>query len=193
MNIVDLIIIASLLAFAGFGAWKGFILEIGQILALSGGIICANRFYRITAMMLEESIASEQIRTVAAYLIVFLGVAIIIAFIAKALHRFFQYIEMNWLNRVLGFLLGACKGFLLVALCIFVIDLLPQVEELRARIHADSQMYRVTKSLNDWLMTSIDMSDTYKDAESKAKDMFQGGDALQKQVDLLKKVDEKKK
>ncbi len=180
MSIVDLVIIAILIAFAGMGAWRGFVIEIGQIIGLAGGIIVANKTHTILATMFESSIANPQVRLVVAYLSIFLVITILVAFMAKAVSKMFEFLMLNWLNRLLGAVFGIVKGFLIVSVVIFAIDMLPQAESLRGQLHSGSSMYKLSKAMNDWIMTNIDMSDTYKDVEGKVQSQFQGDESLEK-------------
>ena len=184
-TIVDLVIIAILIAFGGMGAWRGFVIEIGQIIGLAGGIIVANKTHQILASMFESQITNPQVRLVVAYMSIFLIITFLVAFMAKAVQKMFEFLMLSWLNRLLGAVFGMVKGFLIVSVVIFAIDLLPQTEGLRAQLHDGSGMYKLSKAMNDWIMTNIDASDTFKDVENKVKSQYQGGESLDKAAKYL--------
>lgn len=113
MNWVDIVIIAGAVLFGLLGLWQGFIKALFGILGLIVGIALAGHFYQPLALKLSSEGAAWA--GVAAYTII-LVVTVIVAgvagwFVAKMVHA----LPFGWLDRLLGFILGAFMGSMLCA------------------------------------------------------------------------------
>lgn len=123
MNWVDIAIIVVAVLFGLLGLWQGFIKALFGILGLIGGIVLAGHFYHPLALKLSSEGATWA--GIAAYAIILIVVVIIAGvagwFVAKMVHA----LPFGWLDRLLGFILGAFMGSMLCAavlaiLCKFV-------------------------------------------------------------------------
>jgi membrane protein required for colicin V production len=113
MNWVDIAIIAVTILFGLLGLWQGFIKALFGIAGLVGGIALAGHFYHGLALKLSSEGATWA--GIAAYAIILL-VTIIVAgvvgwFVAKMVHA----LPFGWVDRVIGFILGAFMGCMLCA------------------------------------------------------------------------------
>jgi membrane protein required for colicin V production len=113
MNWVDIAIIAGAVLFGLLGFWQGFIKALFGILGLIVGIALAGHFYQPLALKLSSEGAAWA--GIAAYAII-LVVTVIVAgvagwFVAKMVHA----LPFGWLDRLLGFILGAFMGSMLCA------------------------------------------------------------------------------
>ena len=113
MNWVDIVIIAGAVLFGLLGFWQGFIKALFGILGLIVGIVLARHFYQGLALKLSSEGAAWA--GVAAYAIILIVTVIVVGvagwFVAKMVH----VLPFGWLDRLLGFILGAFMGSMLCA------------------------------------------------------------------------------
>jgi len=157
------IVIALILAFFAFnGLRHGFIHEIARIISLVGGFICASKFNGEVQPFLAPYISNETLIVTASYLIVFTIVVIVISLIAQVVQKFFELIILGWLNRLLGFLLGVIKGFLIVSLMIFIIQAIPleigDDDSIRTRLENESVMYQICNNVKETVISGLSLS-----------------------------------
>ncbi len=157
------IIIALILAFFAFnGLRHGFIHEIARIISLIGGFICASKFNGEIQPYLAPYISNESLLVTASYMIVFTIVVIIISLIAQIIQKFFELILLGWLNRLLGFLLGIIKGFLIVSLMIFIIQAIPvemgDENSMKNRLENESIMYQICNNVKETVISGLALS-----------------------------------
>jgi membrane protein required for colicin V production len=127
MNWVDIVIVAVAILFGLLGLWQGFIKALFGIAGLIGGIVLAGHFYQGLALKLSAEGATWAV--IAAYVIILL-VTLIVAgvagwFVAKMVHA----LPFGWLDRVIGFILGAFVGCMLCsAMFAILCKYVPSVE-----------------------------------------------------------------
>lgn len=113
MNWVDIVIIAGVVLFGLLGFWQGFIKALFGILGLIVGIALAGHFYQTLALKLSSEGAAWA--GIAAYAIILVVTVIVVGvagwFVAKMVHA----LPFGWLDRLLGFILGAFMGSMLCA------------------------------------------------------------------------------
>ena len=127
MNWVDIVIIAGAVLFGLLGLRQGFIKALFGILGLIVGIVLAGHFYQPLALKFSSEGAAWA--GIAAYAII-LVVTVIAAgvagwFVAKTVHA----LLFGWLDRMLGFILGAFMGCMLCgAMLAILCKYVPSVE-----------------------------------------------------------------
>ncbi|MEA3442136.1 MAG: CvpA family protein [Chloroflexota bacterium] len=128
MNWLDAVIIVIGLLFGLFGLWKGAIKAAFSIAGLVGGIALAGHYYEPAANILSSSGAVwAKIAAYAIILIATLVVATVIGwFVAKLIH----ITPLGWLDRLIGFILGAGTGCMLCAAFLAIVsEYLPGTKE----------------------------------------------------------------
>lgn len=98
---------------------RGFVRE---FLGLASWIIAAvaARTYAVdVASMLPASIPSQELRLVAAFAIVFLGILLVASLSAIMIAEVFKKAGLGWVDRGLGGLFGCARGVLIV--CVLVL------------------------------------------------------------------------
>ena len=127
MNWVDIVIIAVAVLFGLLGLWQGFIKALFGIAGLIGGIALAGHFYQGLALKLSAEGATWAV--IAAYAIILLVTLIVASvagwFVAKMVHA----LPFGWVDRVIGFILGAFVGCMLCAAMLAIVSkYMPSVE-----------------------------------------------------------------
>ncbi|MBT5077857.1 MAG: CvpA family protein [Candidatus Marinimicrobia bacterium] len=144
-----ILIILGFFTFSGFR--NGFIKEAARFMGMIGGFFAAHNFHDDLMPFLEVHISNPNILTVASYLGVFCITLFVINTLAMVLQKFFEFILLGWLNRLLGTLLGLIKGVLVVSIIIFILEIAPT--EIRDKLHQDSEMYKICNSVKNQVIT----------------------------------------
>ena len=164
---VDILIAIILSFFTLNGMRKGFIKEISKIIGIILGIIISNHFGVSIRPYLSNWISYEPALNVACYFIIFVIIVAIIGIIAMILQKFFELILLGWLNKLLGLLLGLCKGLLIVSLFIFILEAIPQAKNTREKLNNESILYQVCNTLKEMSISTISISDETNSAKNK--------------------------
>ena len=120
-DIFDLIIVLALVYFTLRGFWHGFVGEVAGLVSLVGGFWAANAFHPLLTPHLAF-IADPGWRAIAAYVLIFFGVIICVAIVARILQRILSFAFVSWADKLAGGLLGLTKGVLLCSLLLIVLQ-----------------------------------------------------------------------
>ncbi|MBB5143189.1 CvpA family protein [Desulfovibrio intestinalis] len=120
-DIFDLIVVLTLAFFAGRGYINGFVGEVAGIVSLLGGFWVAHNYHDMLSPHLAF-ITDPGWRTIAAYVLVFLGVLIAVALLARLLQKILSFSFVSWADRMAGAALGLAKGALLWSLGMIVLQ-----------------------------------------------------------------------
>ena len=97
-----------------------------EVLAIAGWLAAfyvAKTYASQLIPLLPAEIPSEQLKTLAAFVILFLAVLLISSLLFIALSGVINKISLNWLNRGIGALFGFARGLLIVCVLVFLAGL----------------------------------------------------------------------
>lgn len=120
-DILDIIILISMVFFIGSGLYNGLIGEVGGICAVIFGFWAASAWNQALAPFLGL-INDPNWRLIAAYIIIFFAVMLCIGLLTKLLTRIVTYSFASWINRLGGAVLGFVKGFLLWLVLLIILQ-----------------------------------------------------------------------
>ncbi len=120
MNWLDILLGAILLLSMLSGFRKGFARTGIGIGATIIGILCGLWFYRTIGAFLNNYIASRTAANVIGFLIVFAAVISLGSLIAWLIEKLLKVVQLSWLNRLLGGVLGLVQGALAGAMIILL-------------------------------------------------------------------------
>ena len=127
-NHLDIVFAIILLIAMIRGALRGFVTELLSMSAVILGILAAVFFSAhlstYVSMLLGQSMWSQII----AFLVLFIVVYLLVKLIEGLLHRGIEALSLKKLDSVLGFLLGALEGLLIVCIALLILDLQPFVD-----------------------------------------------------------------
>jgi len=89
------------------------------ILGVLGSWLAAPPF---SAWLIRQFAWPENVCDVVAYVLIFIGIAIILSILAKLLTNLLKAIHLGWANRLLGGLFGVLKFGLILLVVIFILD-----------------------------------------------------------------------
>jgi membrane protein required for colicin V production len=123
MNYLDIILLIPLLWGLYKGFTKGLIVEAASLIAFGLGVWGAINFSQALANKLKIWVAWEtQYLQLIAFAITFLGILIMVFFIAKLVERLAESIALGPLNKAGGAAFGVLKFALMISVLIFVIN-----------------------------------------------------------------------
>jgi len=112
MNWLDIVLIVAIGIATFIGLRKGIIKAVLTLAGLVLGIFLAGRYYSPFSEQLTL-ISSPGWAKVAAFAIIFIGVMVIAAVLARLLERVASVIMLGWANRLVGAILGFVIGAML--------------------------------------------------------------------------------
>lgn len=125
LDIVFLIIIVFMALRAGF---RGFVREFMSMAAVFLGIAVAVLFSGVGAVYVQPWIGSGAWSQVVSFLGLFLLVYLLVKIFENALNRIVEKINLESLDRALGFFLGIAEGLLGCFILVLVLQLQPVFE-----------------------------------------------------------------
>ena len=151
-NIPDLLFSLILIYFTINGLFKGFIKEIADLAGLFISCYIASEYHEKLNLIIHkyDVISDESNSQIIAFITIFLITLIIIRIISLLIQKFFEFVYLGWLNRILGSLLGFIKGFTIISIIIFCLGMLP--EKMTEKLHADSTIYQIGNNIKKYML-----------------------------------------
>lgn len=125
MNYLDIIIAVLLIAF-GYGGWrKGIIIEVTTLLGLGVGLYGAFHFCDFTANKLVEYVEIDpKYLHLISFIVTFIVVAIIVNLLGRLVSKMVKAINLGFIDKAGGFLVGLAKGLLICSLLVMLLNVL---------------------------------------------------------------------
>lgn len=135
---------------------RGFIREALAFLGWIAAFITAKTYTAQLLPMMPESIPTESIRILAAFLILFFATLLVASLLAIALSSVFKKMGLGWLNRILGVFFGMARGLVIVCIIVFLAGLteLPNDERWRNAMFS-APLEALVISVLPWMPISI--------------------------------------
>lgn len=124
----DIVSLVVILIMAVRAVFRGFIDEFLSMAAVILGLAAALLFTGKVRVLVDKYIHSEFWSPVAAFLLLFLAVYIIVKILENALNSLIEKVQLEKLDQSLGFFLGVIEGCLVVVLIVFLLEIQPFVE-----------------------------------------------------------------
>jgi membrane protein required for colicin V production len=102
---------------------RGAVREALSILGWFAAFYIAKTYATQLIPLLPQDIPSDSLRLLAAFLILFLAVLLVVALLSIALSSIIRKIGLSWLNRFFGALFGFVKGLFIVCVLVFLAGL----------------------------------------------------------------------
>lgn len=157
MSFLD-IVIGILLVWGLYkGLKNGLFVEIASLVALIAGIYGAIHFSYITAEYLSENMDwSEQYIKIAAFLITFFGIVLLVHFAGKFLTKIANFAMLGLLNKIAGGIFGALKVAIIIgALLIFFERLTSTLNFVNEETKKESIFYEPIKEIGAFVFALV--------------------------------------
>lgn len=149
MNIIDLIVCLVLFVAVWNGWRKGFIVQMGALVALAAGLWLAWHYGPVAGGWLR---LDESVRAPGGFVAVLLVVLVAVAVAGRILRKLFRFVGFGWLDTVLGIVVSVFKYLLLLSALFVAFDRLNADYAIVGRRTIDSSVsyrpvMRLSKSL----------------------------------------------
>jgi membrane protein required for colicin V production len=162
MNIIDIVLGASLLFGLIRGVMKGLFVEVASLVALVLGVYGAIHFSSFAAKFLESKVDwNEKTINIIAFAITFVIIVLVISLAGKALTKLADFVALGILNKLLGGVFGALKiGLILSVLLIIFNKLNNTLPFMEKKDLEDSILYKPVKSIAPMIFPNLIKSET---------------------------------
>lgn len=124
VNIVDVVIIIIGLLAAVAGVARGFAMKFTSRAGFLIGLVVALLFARLGASLLVETFESPLLwSTLIAFILLFVLGYILIMIVGSLLDRTLEALGLDWLDRLLGSILGIVEALIMIAFIIYLFEL----------------------------------------------------------------------
>ncbi len=170
MEVIDIIILVVIGLGVVQGLMKGSIKELAAIVGFVAGLLLARALFGTVAEQLAPALGTSiTIAQILSFILIWVAVPIGCSLVASVLTKALNVINLGWLNRLAGALLGAIKMMLLVGLGIYVLEYIdPKSEMISRATKRTSLLYSPMKEFVDQCLPVFkDMTDDIKDVTDK--------------------------
>jgi len=175
----DIIVGIILAGYIIHGLRKGFFHElmglIGVIGGVLGGILGAGPLARYVAKALPDFVAKEIFALILCFTILFIAFYFISSLVARFFKNLTEKVKLEWLNNLLGGILGGLKGAFILSLILMFISFLPLQKSL-AKYQKDSlfhkPLYNLVPALYKYLGSPDELPEPIRDILKKSRDQF---------------------
>ncbi len=115
MNWIDLLLLIVVGASVLTGLAAGFARVGVGFIAMIVGLFCGFWFYGIVAAYVLDYVSSRAIANLVGFFVIFAGVLLLGALAGRILAKFFKWVGLSWLDRLLGGAFGLVRGLLIGA------------------------------------------------------------------------------
>lgn len=139
----DIIVALILLSSFVRGMQKGFVMELAGFVAVIIGAIFAGKLAVIILPFLVNTITiSVNAAGVISYILAFILLAFAVNFVGKRIHRLFEVMQINFLNRILGAVIGVGIAMVLLSIVLnLAVRLDPAEEVITEKIKTETFFY----------------------------------------------------
>lgn len=151
MNILDIILGVFLLILVFHGFRKGFIKSVIKLLGLVVVvIIIAKTGHLVKGMLIVKLGFGEVLAVISSYILIAIIIILISKLVIYILHSIIEFLNLNWLNKLLGVLFGLFCGILIIAIILIVLNISPFEKSIR-EFTSDSKIVTTVRIITDKL------------------------------------------
>ncbi len=122
MNTLDWILVGIAAVFALRCLFRGFVKEILSAAALVAGGLAGVAFYQPIGELFGKLTGLKTFLEVIGFVIAFLVAFVVVKLIERALRTTLEALKLGGLDKLLGFLLGAVEGLVIVSLVLILLS-----------------------------------------------------------------------
>ncbi len=123
--VIDIIILLLLVLAVFNGIRKGFVAQVVAIVALILGVWLSCRFGALVGGWTAEKFhSSVQLMNCIAFALIFFIVISLLTLLGRLIEKTFKLLLLGWLNRLLGIIFALCKFFIIIGLCVLLVNFL---------------------------------------------------------------------
>lgn len=136
LGVIDVILLAFMLALAVKGTLNGFIMAVVGILGIVLAFIFSFMVHEPMMKFVSLFGLKEDVASVTAYIVGFLVIYLIVLILGHLIQKAVTFIRLGWLNRLMGFLFGFLKGAAIASVILWaVVYFIPKDSKAAEEIH----------------------------------------------------------
>ncbi len=157
MSVLDLALLTLLVLGLVRGFMRGFFVELASLVALIAGVYGAFHFSNFAANFLKERVDwNENSVNIAAFIITFIVIILVIALAGKALTKIADFAMLGLINKVFGAFFGGLKVAFILSVVLIVLDKInANVPFVKEQDKQESVLYEPVKSLIPTLFPNV--------------------------------------
>ena len=152
------------------GLMKGSMKELASVVGFVAGLLLARALFGTVAEQLAPALGTSiTIAQILSFILIWVAVPIGCSLVASVLTKALDVVNLGWLNRLAGAMLGAVKMMLLVGIGIYVLEYIdPKSEMVSKTTKKASVLYTPMKELVDQCLPVVkDMTEDIKEVTDK--------------------------
>jgi len=136
--------------------FRGLVKELLSIVSWFLAFVVAKFYTEDLVFLLPDTIPSEGLRYLAAFLILFLATLLVLTLLGIALSKIIQVAGMGWIDKLLGVFFGLARGVFVVCLIVMLAGLtsLPQQPAWRSAL-LSAPLEATVELILPWLPSSL--------------------------------------
>ena len=146
-NIIDLILIFSMIISGVLALFQGFFKEFLALLGWVIAFININIFMPFLSQPLENIIVNDTLRDIIIISLIFILTLIIWRIISFPLLKIFKSTSIGYLDKLLGFLFGVAR-ILILACIVYIYTLLPNEKEFYPEFAKNSKLLPIIEGIS---------------------------------------------
>ncbi len=160
MNYIDIILCIPIVWGLYKGFTKGLIVEAATMIAFGLGIWGGIKFSDFVANQMKKTFSwNSPYLPIVAFAVTFLGIVILIYFIAKLVQGMVEGMALGAFNKIGGAIFGALKFALVMSVVIFMIDAVEQSYPLvTSKTKEESLLYKPVGKIAPMLIPALNKS-----------------------------------
>jgi len=123
MTVIDLIVLAIVGVSVVFGVWRGLVREVLALVAWAGAFLLANLLAPDAAKLLPQGMASEEIRLLVSFVVVFIVALVGLSVLAMLASKVVKVVGLGPADRVVGGVFGLVRGVFVVMILVLLAGL----------------------------------------------------------------------
>ena len=156
MTVFDYVVLVIMGLSVLLSILRGFVREALALVSWLAAFFVAKLYTLELAPLLPQSIPSQSLRLLAAFLILFLATLLICSLLAIALSEVFKRVGLGWMDRCLGALFGLARGMIIVGVLVLLGGLTTLPKDVRWRnAMFSAPLEAMVISLLPWFPTGI--------------------------------------
>jgi len=156
MTVFDYVVLVIMGLSVLLSILRGFVREALALVSWLVAFFVAKLYTLELAPLLPQSIPSQSLRLLAAFLILFLATLLICSLLAIALSQVFKRAGLGWMDRGLGALFGLARGIVIVGVLVLLGGLTTLPKDVRWRnAMFSAPLEAMVISLLPWFPTDI--------------------------------------
>ena len=172
MNYIDIVILVVLGIFGIGGLRKGIITEAATLLGLGVGLYGAFHFSDFTAEKLVQWVEiNPKYLNVISFVVTFLVLAIVVNLLGRLIAKMVKAINLGFVDKLGGFIVGMAKGVLLCSLLVMVFNALELKNIIKDKDKEESMLYPYVEQTVPYVYQGFDLvKEAVRNASSNEED-----------------------